>query len=158
MSYMTIFKKRISVEQVEESSDLCPKFDEKGLIPVITTDCKTGEILMHAFMNKDAFEMTIKTKEAHYFSRSQNKIWHKGDVSGFVQKVKFIKIDDDQDAVWISVDIGDGASCHVGYKSCFYRSIPIDLNTDNIKLNFNEKEKKFKPEVVYKGKPNPTKL
>ena len=96
---------------------------------------------MHAFMNKDAFEMTIKTKEAHYFSRSQNKIWHKGDVSGFVQKVKFIKIDDDQDAVWISVDIGDGASCHVGYKSCFYRSIPIDLNTDNIKLNFNEKEK-----------------
>ena len=155
-----MFKKRISVEQVEESTDLCPKFDEKGLIPVITTDWKNGEILMHALMKKDAFEMTIKTKEAHYFSRSQNKIWHKGDVSGFVQKVKFIKIDDDQDAVWISVDIGDGASCHVGYKSCFYRSIPLGKieNSEQIELEFKEKEKKFDPEKVYKGQPNPTKL
>ena len=104
-----MFKKRISVEQVEEGRELCPRFDEKGLIPVITTDYKTGEILMHGFMNEEAFRKTIKTKEAHYFSRSRKTIWHKGKTSGWVQKIKFIRIDDDQDSVWISVDIGEGA-------------------------------------------------
>ena len=153
-----MFKKRISVEQVEESHDLCPKFDENGLIPVITTDHKTGDILMHGYMNEEAFRKTIETKEAHYFSRSRNAIWHKGKTSGWVQKVKFIRIDDDQDSVWISVDIGDGASCHVGYNSCFYRSIPLDNQNNEVKLEYEEKEKKFDPEIVYKGQPNPTKL
>ena len=153
-----MFKKRISVEQVEEGHDLCPKFDENGLIPVITTDHKTGDILMHGYMNEEAFKKTIKTKEAHYFSRSRNAIWHKGKTSGWVQKVKFIRIDDDQDSVWISVDIGDGASCHVGYNSCFYRSIPLDNQNNEVKLEYEEKEKKFDPEIVYKGQPNPTKL
>ena len=153
-----MFKKRISVEQVEEGKELCPKFDEKGLIPVITTDYKTGEILMHGFMNEEAFRKTIKTKEAHYFSRSRKTIWHKGKTSGWVQKIKFIRIDDDQDSVWISVDIGEGASCHVGYYSCFYRSVQLDKEIENIELEFEEKEKKFDPEEVYKGQPNPTKL
>jgi phosphoribosyl-AMP cyclohydrolase len=153
-----MFKKRISVEQVEEGHDLCPKFDENGLIPVITTDHKTGDILMHGYMNEEAFRKTIETKEAHYFSRSRNAIWHKGKTSGWVQKVKFIRIDDDQDSVWISVDIGDGASCHVGYNSCFYRSIPLDNQNNEVKLEYEEKEKKFDPEIVYKGQPNPTKL
>jgi len=153
-----MFKKRISVEQVEEGHDLCPKFDENGLIPVITTDHKTGDILMHGYMNEEAFKKTIETKEAHYFSRSRNAIWHKGKTSGWVQKVKFIKIDDDQDSVWISVDIGDGASCHVGYNSCFYRSIPLDNQNNEVKLEYEEKEKKFDPEIIYKGQPNPTKL
>ena len=153
-----MFKKRISVEQVEEGHDLCPKFDENGLIPVITTDHKTGDILMHGYMNEDAFKKTIETKEAHYFSRSRNAIWHKGKTSGWVQKVKFIRIDDDQDSVWISVDIGDGASCHVGYNSCFYRSIPLDNQNNEVKLEYEEKEKKFDPEIIYKGQPNPTKL
>ncbi|MDC1148964.1 phosphoribosyl-AMP cyclohydrolase [Pelagibacteraceae bacterium] len=153
-----MFKKRISVEQVEEGHDLCPKFDENGLIPVITTDHKTGDILMHGYMNEEAFRKTIETKEAHYFSRSRNAIWHKGKTSGWVQKVKFIRIDDDQDSVWISVDIGDGASCHVGYNSCFYRSIPLDNQNNDVKLEYEEKEKKFDPEIVYKGQPNPTKL
>src|SRR6056300_676574 len=153
-----MFKKRISVEQVEEGHDLCPKFDENGLIPVITTDHKTGNILMHSYMNEEAFKKTIETKEAHYFSRSRNAIWHKGKTSGWVQKVKFIKIDDDQDSVWISVDIGAGASCHVGYYSCFYRSIPLDIENNNIELKFEEKDKKFDPAIIYKGQPNPTKL
>jgi phosphoribosyl-AMP cyclohydrolase len=153
-----MFKKRISVEQVEEGHDLCPKFDENGLIPVITTDHKTGDILMHGYMNEEAFRKTIETKEAHYFSRSRNAIWHKGKTSGWVQKVKFIRIDDDQDSVWISVDIGDGASCHVGYNSCFYRSIPLDNQNNEVKLEYEEKEKKFDPEIIYKGQPNPTKL
>ena len=153
-----MFKERKSVYEVEEGKFLSPKFDENGLIPVITTDFKTKEILMHGYMNEEAFKKTIETKEAHYWSRSRQSIWHKGKTSGYVQKVKFIRIDDDQDSVWISVDIRDGASCHVGYNSCFYRSIPLDQKNDPKELVFEEKEKKFDPEIVYKGQPNPTKL
>ena len=155
---MTMFKKRISVKEVEEGKNLSPKFDERGLIPVITTDFDTKEVLMHGFMNEEALKKTIETKEVHYFSRSRNEIWHKGKTSGFVQKVKSIRIDDDQDSIWVAVDIGDGASCHVGYKSCFYRSIDSDSKNNNTTLKFEEKEKKFDPEKVYKGMPNPTKL
>ena len=155
-----MFKKRISVEQVEEGKDLCPKFDENGLIPVITTDHRSGEILMHGYMNEEALKKTIETKEAHYWSRSRKALWHKGKTSGFVQKVIELRIDDDQDALWMSVDIGNGASCHVGYKSCFYRSIPLGpiKNSEEVELEFKEKEKKFDPEKVYEGQPNPTKL
>ena len=153
-----MFKKRISVKEVEEGKNLSPKFDERGLIPVITTDFNTKEVLMHGFMNEEALKKTIETKEVHYFSRSRNEIWHKGKTSGFIQKVKSIRIDDDQDSIWVSVDIGDGASCHVGYKSCFYRSIDSDSKNNDATLKFEEKEKKFDPEKVYKGMPNPTKL
>jgi phosphoribosyl-AMP cyclohydrolase len=155
---MTMFKKRISVKEVEEGKNLSPKFDERGLIPVITTDFNTKEVLMHGFMNEEALKKTIETKEVHYFSRSRNEIWHKGKTSGFIQKVKSIRIDDDQDSIWVAVDIGDGASCHVGYKSCFYRSIDSDIKNNDATLKFEEKEKKFDPEKVYKGMPNPTKL
>ena len=155
---MTMFKKRISVKEVEEGKNLSPKFDERGLIPVITTDFNTKEVLMHGFMNEEALKKTIETKEVHYFSRSRNEIWHKGKTSGFIQKVKSIRIDDDQDSIWVAVDIGDGASCHVGYKSCFYRSIESDSKNNDATLKFEEKEKKFDPEKIYKGIPNPTKL
>ena len=157
-SYM--FKKRDSVFEVEEGKFLSPKFDDKGLIPVVTTDSKTGEVLMHGYMNSEALKKTIETKEAHYWSRSRKAIWHKGKTSGFSQKVIQIRIDDDQDSIWLSVDIGDGASCHVGYKSCFYRSIPLGKinETQKVEMKFEEKEKKFDPEKVYKGQPNPTKL
>ena len=115
---------------------------------------------MHGYMNVEALKKTIETKEAHYFSRSRNAIWHKGKTSGFVQKVTEIRVDDDQDSIWLSVDIGDGASCHVGYRSCFYRSIPLGPieNGRKVKMKFLEKEKKFDPEKVYKGQPNPTKI
>ena len=155
-----MFKKRDNIEEVEEGKYLSPKFDENGLIPVIATDFQTGDILMHGYMNDEALKKTIETKEAHYWSRSRKEIWHKGDISGFVQKVKEIKIDDDQDSVWLSVDIGNGASCHVGYRSCFYRSITLGkiTNDEQIELEFKEKEKVFDPKKIYKNKPNPTKL
>ena len=93
------FKKRKSIKQVEESTDLAPKFDENGLIPVITTDFRSGEVLMQGYMNYDAFAKTIVLGEAIYYSRSRKSLWHKGKKSGFIQKIKEILIDDDQDCV-----------------------------------------------------------
>ena len=155
-----MFKKRDNIKDIEEGKYLSPKFDKNGLIPVITTDFQTGDILMHGYMNDEALKKTIETKEVHYWSRSRKKIWHKGQVSGFVQIVKEIRIDDDQDSVWLSVDIGNGASCHVGYRSCFYRSVPLGKidNARQIEMKFEEKEKKFDPKKVYKDEPNPTKI
>jgi len=155
-----MFKKRENILEIEEGKALSPKFNPDGLIPVITTEKKSGNVLMHGFMNEEALIKTIETKEAHYWSRSKNALWHKGKISGFIQKVIELRIDDDQDSLWMVVDIGDGASCHVGYESCFYRSIPLGLIKDieNIKMEFKEKEKKFDPEKIYKGQPNPTKI
>ena len=155
-----MFKKRENVLEIEEGELLSPKFDNDGLIPVVTVCEKTKDVLMHSYMNVEALKKTIETQEAHYFSRSRKKIWHKGETSGFVQKVKEIRIDDDQDSILLTVDIGDGASCHVGYRSCFYRSVPLGKidNGRNVKMKFIEKEKKFDPEKVYKGQPNPTKI
>ena len=155
-----MFKKRDNIKEVEEGKYLSPKFDENGLIPVVAADFQTGDILMHGYMNNEALRKTIETKEAHYWSRSRQKIWHKGQISGFVQKVKEIKIDDDQDSIWLSVDIGSGGSCHVGYRSCFYRSIPLGKinDTKKLEIKFEEKEKIFDPKKVYKDEPNPTKL
>ena len=155
-----MFKKRDNIKEVEEGKYLSPKFDENGLIPVITTDFQTGDILMHGYMNDEALKKTIETKEVHYWSRSRKKIWRKGQVSGFVQIVKEIRIDDDQDSVWLSVDIGNGASCHVGYRSCFYRSIPLGKikNEEELEMKFKEKEKIFDPKKIYKDEPNPTKI
>ena len=155
-----MFKKRDNIKEVEEGKYLSPKFDENGLIPVITTDFRTGDILMHGYMNYEALKKTIETKEVHYWSRSRKKLWHKGQISGFVQIVKEIRIDDDQDSVWLSVDIGNGASCHVGYRSCFYRSIPLGKikNEEELEMEFKQKKKIFDPKKVYKDEPNPTKL
>ena len=155
-----MFKKRDNIKEVEEGKYLAPKFDENGLIPVITTDFQTGNILMHGYMNYEALKKTIETKEVHYWSRSRKKLWRKGQISGFVQIVKEIRIDDDQDSVWLSVDIGNGASCHVGYRSCFYRSIPLGKikNEEELEMEFKEKKKIFDPKKIYKDEPNPTKL
>ena len=155
-----MFKKRDNIKEVEEGKYLEPKFDENGLIPVVTADYKNGDILMHGYMNQESLKKTIETKEAYYWSRSRNKIWHKGEASGYIQKVKEIRIDDDQDAVWLSVDIGNGSSCHVGYRSCFYRSIPLGKikNEEELEMEFKETKKIFDPEKIYKDEPNPTKL
>ena len=159
-NYTCMFKKRENIEEIEEGSLLSPKFDNDGLIPVITMCSKTKEVLMHGYMNVEALKRTIETKEAHYWSRSRNEIWHKGKISGFVQKVKEIRIDDDQDSIWLKVDIGNGSSCHVGYNSCFYRSVPLGKieNARQIEMKFEEKEKKFDPKKVYKDQSNPTKI
>ena len=149
-----MFEKRKSIKQVEEGKELCPKFDGNGLIPVVTTDVKTGNLLMHAYMNREALELTINKREAHYYSRSRKCVWHKGATSGFIQEVKKIMIDDDQDCIWLQVDVKGQASCHVGYKSCFYREVTI--NENKILLDFTEKEKVFDPDEVYGDAPNPT--
>jgi phosphoribosyl-AMP cyclohydrolase len=158
---LSIFGERISVEQVEEGHELAPKFDRDGLIPAVTTDYQSGELLMHGYMNDEALAKTIETGEAHYYSRSRQALWHKGATSGLVQKVRELLIDDDQDCVWLRVDVaGNGASCHVGYRSCFYRKMPVGDagGAEPLPLEFTETEKVFDPEVVYPGVPNPTKL
>lgn len=155
-----VFEQRTSIEQVEEGYDLAPKFDEKGLIPVVTTDFSSGELLMHGYMNEEALKKTMELGEAVYYSRSRKTLWHKGATSGLVQKVREFRIDDDQDCVWLRVDVqGNGASCHVGYRSCFYRSVPVAdelKQADKIVLNYEESEKVFDPKEVYGDAPNPT--
>ena len=161
MSATDFFLERTSIEQVEESTGLAPKFDHNGLIPVVTTDFVSGEVLMHAYMNREALSKTLQLGEAVYYSRSRQTLWHKGQTSGLVQIVKEIRIDDDQDCVWLRVDVQGGASCHVGYRSCFYRTVPFGRVTDNkeqLTLQFTESEKVFDPDVVYGDAPNPTKL
>ena len=155
-----MFGTRDSVEQVEEGDELAPKFDEKGLIPVVTTDISSGELLMMGYMNQEAFSKTVETGEAHYWSRSRECLWHKGATSGLIQKVIEMRIDDGQDTVWLRVEVAGGASCHVGYRSCFYRSIPIGKvkQGEAVKLQYHENEKVFDPQEVYGDAPNPTKL
>ena len=110
---MTDFKNRVSILQVEEGSELAPKFDEQGLISCVTTAAESGEVLMLGYMNEEALRLTIETGEAHYFSRSRQVLWHKGATSGLVQKIKEMRIDDDQDAVWVgTLNINTG----IGYR------------------------------------------
>ena len=156
------FEARASIEQVEEGTDLAPKFDDRGLITAVTTDAQSGELLMQGYMNAEALRLTIVTGEAHYYSRSRQTLWHKGATSGLVQKVVELMIDDDQDCIWLKVDVAGGASCHVGYRSCFYRRIPVaqqfasSHQEGQVALEFTDTEKVFDPEVVYGDAPNPT--
>jgi phosphoribosyl-AMP cyclohydrolase len=121
------------------------KFNSDGLIAAIAQDYKSKDILMIAWMNKEALNKTIKTKKVHYWSRSRNKLWLKGEESGNIQKVKEIYIDCDMDAVLIKVEQIGKAACHTGYRSCFYRKI----NSKNMNLKICDK-KIFDPEKVYK--------
>jgi len=151
---------RSSVEFVEEGAFLAPRFDDDGLIPVVTTDAQSGEVLMLGFMNAEALLRTIETREAHYWSRSRGALWRKGATSGLVQKIVEMRIDDDQDAIWLRVRVeGLGASCHVGYRSCFFRSVEMGLPSQApVALSFVEREKVFDPRQTYGDAPNPTKL
>ena len=154
------FAPRISVEQVEEGFELAPRFDDEGLIPVVTTDATSGEVLMHGYMNAEALRRTLELGEAVYWSRSRKTLWHKGATSGLVQKVVEVRVDDDQDAIWLRVEVRGGASCHVGYRSCFYRRVPVGADGARAgwRLVFTETEKVFDPEQVYGDAPNPTRL
>lgn len=157
------FAARTTVEQVEEGTELAPKFDDKGVIPCITQHADTREILMFAFMNEEALRLTIDTRLAHYWSRSRGKLWKKGETSGMTQHVQRILIDDDQDCVILEVTLaspnagGEEASCHVGYRSCFYREV-TGSGGGSLALRFIEDEKAFDPESVYGDTPNPTRL
>jgi phosphoribosyl-AMP cyclohydrolase len=109
---------------LERGATLAPRFDESGLIAAVATDAGTGEVLMVAWMNAEALQLTLQTGEAHYFSRSRQALWKKGETSGQVQSVREIRVDCDQDAVWLKVmPGGDGGACHVGFRSCFYRVV-----------------------------------
>ena len=152
------FAPRTSVEQVEEGRALAPKFDAEGLIPCITTAASGGEVLMLGYMNAEALRLTQESGAVTFWSRSRQVLWHKGATSGLVQKVVELRIDDDQDAVWLRVEIPGDASCHVGYRSCFYRSVPVGPGAAERALKFEEQQKAFDPKKVYGDAPNPTKL
>lgn len=159
-SSASLFAPRLSIKQVEEGHQLAPKFDGHGLITCITTDAASGEVLMLGYMNHEALEKTVQTGEAHYWSRSRQVLWHKGATSGLVQIVEEMRIDDDQDAIWLRVRVAiSGASCHVGYRSCFYRRVHVGAQRKKGKeLIFTESEKIFDPKLVYGDAPNPTLL
>ena len=121
---MTSFPIAPSKDALEHGDTLAPRFDAAGLIAAIATDAGSGEVLMFAWMNAEALSRTLETGEAHYFSRSRNELWHKGATSGQIQQVDEIRIDCDQDAVWLKVRAqGDGGACHTGARSCFYRVV-----------------------------------
>ncbi len=113
-----------SKDALERGAVLSPRFDAGGLIAVVATHAQTGEVLMFAHMNAEALARTLELGEAVYFSRSRNEIWHKGATSGQIQKIVEMRVDCDQDCLWIKVlPQGDGGACHVGFRSCFYRVV-----------------------------------
>ncbi|MEM0915437.1 MAG: phosphoribosyl-AMP cyclohydrolase [Planctomycetota bacterium] len=153
-----VFAPRPADKHELEATDapFAPKFDEHGLIPCITTDAATGEVLMFAFMNDLALAKTIETGMVHYWSRSRGKLWLKGESSGMTQKVVELLTDCDQDVVQARVEVGtshDGsaaASCHVGYRNCFYRAIPTgQAPTDHGPTMSAVQEPVYDPEKVY---------
>ncbi|MDP3852150.1 phosphoribosyl-AMP cyclohydrolase [Phenylobacterium sp.] len=119
-----LFPTASTTDILEKGDVLAPRFDANGLIAAIATHAETGEVLMFAWMNDVALERTLATGEAHYFSRSRNELWHKGATSGQIQLVEEVRIDCDQDCVWLKVfPEGDGGACHTGARSCFYRVV-----------------------------------
>ena len=139
-----------STESVEEGRALTPKFDADGLVTCVTTDAASGELLMVAHMNAQALAKTIETGEAWYFSRSRKALWRKGETSGHVQRVVEMRIDCDQDAVWIQVEqVGPGA-CHTGRRSCFYRAVPLGKAPDAALVLEFRADKAFDPKAVYR--------
>jgi len=133
---------------IEEGLVLRPRFDAAGLVTCVTTDAGTGEVLMVAHMNEEALHKTIASGEAWYFSRSRGRLWRKGESSGHFQRVVEIRMDCDQDAVWIRVDQAGGAACHTGRRSCFYRAVTSADGT--AALRFVDSERVFDPAEVYR--------
>jgi phosphoribosyl-AMP cyclohydrolase len=156
---MSLFAARTSVEQVELGDRLAPRFDAEGLLPAIVIDSRSSTILMLGYMNAEALTATIRTRSAHFWSRSRRALWRKGEHSGFTQRVDRILVDDDQDAVIIHVTLDGPGSCHVGYESCFYREIELSVTPCSpARLTMIEQARRFDADVVYAGLPNPTKL
>ena len=135
-------------EEVEEGRALAPKFDAEGLVTCVATDARTGEVLMVAHMNGEALQKTIATGEAWYFSRSRRALWKKGESSGHLQRVVEMRIDCDQDAVWIKVEQAGAGACHTGRRSCFYRAVLIG-KAGAVTLEFRDGGKTFDPKTVY---------
>jgi phosphoribosyl-AMP cyclohydrolase len=141
-----------SKTESEEGTVFAPRFDQDGLLPVVTTSAKTGEVLMLAYMNADALARTIETGEAIYWSRSRGRLWRKGEESGNTQRVIEMRTDCDQDAIWLMVETeGADAACHTGRRSCFYRALPLGTTpSGGLSLRFVDAERRFDPETVYR--------
>jgi phosphoribosyl-AMP cyclohydrolase len=143
------FSERGSTQEVEEGRALAPKFDADGLVTCVATDAATGELLMVAHMNAEALAKTIESGEAWYFSRSRRRLWRKGESSGHAQRVLEMRVDCDQDAVWIKVEQAGPGACHTGRRSCFYRAVPLGKAPDaSLSLEVRA-EKTFDPQAVY---------
>jgi len=155
------FPPRGSLLEIEEGHQFQPKFDEQGILPCVTQDADSREILMVGYMNAEALRLTLETRLAHYWSRSRRKLWRKGEQSGLAQQVVAVLVDDDQDTLVLQVRLTGGASCHVGYRSCFFRQFATLGPGGDHALTFLEKEKVFDPHAVYTtdqhGNPLPAK-
>jgi len=143
------FAQRGSTEEVEEGRAFAPRFDADGLVTCVVTDARSGDVLMLAHMNGEALARTIATGEAWYFSRSRRALWRKGETSGHAQRVVEMRIDCDQDALWIKVEQAGAGACHTGRRSCFYRAVPLG-KAGAVTLEFRDSDKLFDPKAVYK--------
>jgi phosphoribosyl-AMP cyclohydrolase len=137
-----------NTNDIEEGLAFQPKFDASGLVTCVATDAGTGEVLMVAHMNDEALRRTIASGEAWYFSRSRKSLWRKGETSGHIQRVVEMRMDCDQDAIWIRVE-QSGAACHTGRRSCFYRK--IDAGDGEARLSFVDADRLFDPKAVYRN-------
>jgi phosphoribosyl-AMP cyclohydrolase len=147
MSDDVIFPRPGTAADLEEGPALTPKFDADGVVTCVATDAVSGDVLMVAHMNDEALAKTIATGQAWYFSRSRQVLWRKGETSGHTQRVVEMRVDCDQDAVWIKVEQVAGA-CHTGRRSCFYRAVPLGQKGSAVKLEFSD-EHVFDPKAVY---------
>jgi phosphoribosyl-AMP cyclohydrolase len=134
---------------IEEGLAFTPKFDASGLVTVVVTDAKSGDVLMVAHMNEEAIRKTVASGEAWYYSRSRKTLWRKGETSGHTQRVVELRVDCDQDALWLKVEQAGEGACHTGRRSCFYRAVPLG-RTGSVTLEFRDAEKRFDPEKIYK--------
>ena len=134
---------------IEEGLAFTPKFDADGLVTAVVTDVKSGDVLMVAHMNGEAIRKTVASGEAWYYSRSRKTLWRKGETSGHTQRVVELRVDCDQDALWLKVEQSGEGACHTGRRSCFYRAVPLG-KTGTVTLEFRDAEKRFDPKKVYK--------
>ena len=141
-----------NTSEIEEGLGFAPQFGADGLITAVVTDVQSGDVLMVAHMNAQAVAKTIETGEAWYYSRSRRKLWKKGESSGHVQRVVELRVDCDQDALWLKVEQQGPGACHTGRRSCFYRAVPLG-KTGTVTLEFRNGDKTFDPHSVYVGGP-----
>ena len=143
---------KANAADIEEGTAFAPKLDADGLVAVVVTSAETGEVLMLAHMNSEALARTLETGEAQFWSRSRKRLWRKGEESGNTQRVAEMRIDCDQDAIWLKVEQqGTDAACHTGRKSCFYRAVPLGAAPGGgVSLRFVDAERQFDPQTVYR--------
>jgi len=148
------FAARGTTQEIEEGLAFAPKFDQDGLISCVVTDATTGEVLMFAHMNEEALARTIETGEAWFYSRSRGTLWRKGESSGHALRVNELRVDCDQDALWIKAQPQGPGACHTGRRSCFYRAVRLESPAGSTtQLEFREGERVFDPGEVYGRKP-----